>query len=462
VHLLCVLSLGTLRLVVSRNPPRTRFAVSGGLNIAYQVVGEGQSDLVWVPGYISHLDASWSDPELARLFERLASLRRLIMFDKRGTGMSDRVFPSEFPSFAERMDDIRAVMDAAGSERAAIVGWSEGAALAALFAATYPDRVEQLVLYGGYPRLVNDAGYQDGIAPELVREVMGVVVQNWAEVHDAHMVWAPSKADDEEFQERFARFRTLAASPGAAQALVNMTQDVDVRSVLPTVSAPTLVIHRTGDLAVPITAGRYLAKHIPEATLVELDGTDHLWWVGNHEAIVDAIEEFLTGSAPDRAAERVLSTVLFTDICGSTERAVKLGDRRWRDLLSRHDAVFRAELDRQRGREVKATGDGFLSTFDVPARAIRCAEAAATALLREGLEIRAGLHTGECELRGGDVAGIAVHIAARIASHAKGGEVLVSRTVTDLVAGSGIRFEDRGSHELKGVPEPWHLYAVSR
>jgi class 3 adenylate cyclase len=289
-----------------------------------------------------------------------------------------------------------------------------------------------------------------------------MVVGNWAEVHDAHMVWAPSKADDEEFQDRFAHFRTLAASPGAAQALINMTQDVDVRSVLPTVSAPTLVIHRTGDVAVPITAGRYFAEHIPEATLVELAGTDHLWWVGDQEAIIDAIEEFLTGSAPDRAAERVLVTVLFTDICGSTERAAKLGDRRWRDLLGRHDAVFRAELDRQHGREVKTTGDGFLATFDVPARAIRCAQAAGTALRRDRLKIRAGLHTGECELRDGDVAGIAVHIAARIAAHATGGEILVSRTVTDLVAGSGIRFEDRGSHELKGVPEPWQLYAVSR
>jgi class 3 adenylate cyclase len=241
-----------------------------------------------------------------------------------------------------------------------------------------------------------------------------------------------------------------------------MTQDVDVRSALPMVSAPTLVIHRTDDFAVPISAGRYFADRIPEATLVELDGTDHLWWVGDQDAILDAIEEFLTGAAPDRAAERVLATVLFTDICGSTERAAKLGDSRWRDLLGRHDAVFRAELDRQRGREVKATGDGFLATFDVPARGIRCAQAAGTALRREGLEIRAGLHTGECELRGDDVAGIAIHIAARIAARAQGGEVLVSRTVTDLVAGSGLRFEDRGSHELKGVPEPWHLYAVNR
>jgi class 3 adenylate cyclase len=457
-----VLRLGTLPLVVVRHPPRTRFAKSGGLSIGYQVVGEGESDLVWVPGYISHLDASWSDPDLARLFERLASLRRLIMFDKRGTGMSDRVSPSEFPSFAERMDDIRAVMDAAGSERATIIGWSEGAALGALFAATYPDRVEKLVLYGGYPRLANGAGYEDGVPPDLAREVFDMVVDNWAEVHDVHNVWAPTKADDEEFQDRFARFRTLAASPGAARALVTMAQDVDVRSALPMVSAPTLVIHRTDDFAVPISAGRYFAEHIPQATLVELDGTDHLWWVGDQEAILDAIEEFLTGSVPDRTAERVLATVLFTDICGSTERAAKLGDRRWRDLLGRHDAIFRAELDRHRGQEVKATGDGFLATFDVPARAIRCAQAAGTALRREGLEIRAGLHTGECELRGDDVAGIAIHIAARIAARAKGGEVLVSRTVTDLVAGSALRFEDRGSHELKGVPEPWHLYAVSR
>ena len=444
-----------------RHPPRTRFAKSGGLNIAYQVVGEGESDLVWVPGYISHLDWSWSDPGLARLFERLSSFRRLILFDKRGTGLSDRVSPSELPSFAERMDDIRAVMDAAGSERAAIAGWSEGAALAALFAATYPDRVEKLVLYGGYPKIINGDGFDDGVAPELAQEVFDVVSEHWAEPHDYHKVWAPSKAEDEQWQEEFAHARTLAASPGAARALLSMTQDVDVRSALPLVSAPTLVIHRTGDVAVPVTAGRYFAKHIPDATLVELDGIDHLWWIGDQQAILDAMEEFLTGLAPDREAERVLATVLFTDICGSTEKVAELGDSRWREILTRHDAIFREQLERHRGREVVHTGDGFLATFDAPARAIRCAQAADEALRREGLEIRAGLHTGECTLRGENVAGIAVHIAARIAALAAGGEILVSRTVTDLVAGSGIEFEDRGTHELKGVPEPWHLHRVT-
>jgi class 3 adenylate cyclase len=447
--------------VVVRHPPRTRFAKSGGLNIAYQVVGEGESDLVWVPGYISHLDWSWSDPELARLFERLSSFRRLILFDKRGTGMSDRVSPSELPSFAERMDDIRAVMDAAGSERAAIAGWSEGAALAALFAATYPDRVEKLVLYGGYPKLTNGDGFDDGIAPELAQEVFDVVSEHWAETHDFHQVWAPSKAEDEQWMEEFAHRRTLAASPGAARALLSMTQDVDVRSALPLVSAPTLVIHRAGDVAVPVTAGRYFAEHIPDATLVELDGVDHLWWIGDQQAILDAMEEFLTGLAPDREAERVLATVLFTDICGSTEKVAELGDSRWREILTRHDAIFREQLERHRGREVVHTGDGFLATFDAPARAIRCAQGAGEALRREGLEIRAGLHTGECTLRGENVAGIAVHIAARIAALAAGGEILVSRTVTDLVAGSGIGFEDRGTHELKGVPEPWHLHRVT-
>lgn len=445
-----------------RPTPRTCFAKSGGLNIAYQVVGEGKGDLVWVPGYISHLDASWSDPRLARLFDRLSSLRRLILFDKRGTGMSDRVSPSELPSFAERMDDIRAVMDAAESRRAAIVGWSEGAALAALFAATYPDRVEKLILYGGYPKLLNDEEFKAGVPPELARQVFDVVLENWTETHDIHATWAPSKADDREFMEQFAHLRTLAASPGAARALLDMTGDVDVRSALPLVSAPTLVIHRSGDAAVPVAAGRYFAEHIPDATMAELDGADHIWWVGDQQAILDAIEEFLTGLAPVQEAERMLATVLFTDICGSTKRVAELGDRAWRDLLIHHDAIFREQLERHRGREVVHTGDGFLATFDAPARAIRCAQDAAEQLRREGVEIRAGLHTGECLLRGENVAGIAVHIAARIAALADGGEVLVSRTVTDLVAGSGMRFEDRGTHELKGVPEPWHLYRISR
>jgi len=442
--------------------PRTRFAKSGGLNIAYKTVGDGDSDLVWVPGYISHLDAAWSDPDLVRMFDRLASLRRLIMFDKRGTGMSDRVSPSELPSFAERMDDIRAVMDAAVSERAAIVGWSEGAALATLFAATYPERVERLILYGGFPKLVNGDGFEAGVDAELAREVLSRVVENWAELDDVHKLWAPTKADDPEFWERFAQLRVLAASPGAAEALIAMTQDVDVRGALPMVSAPTLVLHRSGDATVPISAGRYFAEHISDATMIEVPGNEHLWWVGDQDAIIDAIEEFLTGSAPDHDAERVLATVLFTDICGSTRRVAELGDHRWQELLSRHDAVLREQLERHRGREVKTTGDGFLATFDAPARAIRCAQHAGLALRRDGLEIRAGLHTGECVVRGDDVAGIAVHIAARIAARARAGQVLVSRTVTDLVAGSGINFEDRGEHELKGVPEKWRLYSVAR
>jgi class 3 adenylate cyclase len=448
------------RLVPPGASRRTRFAKSAGLNIAYQTVGGEDSDLIWVPGYISHLDAAWSDPDLVLMFDRLASLRRLILFDKRGTGMSDRVTPSELPSFAERMDDIRAVMDAAGSERAAVVGWSEGAALASLFAATYPERVERLILYGGFPKLVNGDGFDAGVDPERVTQVMSRVAENWAELDDIHMLWAPSKADDPEFWERFAQLRILAASPGAAEALIAMTQDVDVRHALPTVTAPTLVIHRSEDAAVPISAGRYFAEHISGADMIEVPGTDHLWWVGDQEAITDAIEEFLTGSAPDHDANRVLATVLFTDICGSTERAAELGDRRWQELLSRHDAVFREQLGRHRGREIKTTGDGFLASFDAPARAIRCAQHTAQALRREKIEVRAGLHTGECMLRGDDLAGIAVHIAARISARAEAGEVLVSRTVTELVAGSGIQFEDRGEHELKGVPDRWRLYSV--
>lgn len=358
------------------------------------------------------------------------------------------------------MDDIRAVMDAAGSQRAAVVGWSEGAALASLFAATYPERVERLILYGGFPKLVNGDGFEAGVDAELVNRVMSRVAENWAELDDVHMVWAPSKADDPEFWERFAQLRVLAASPGAAEALIAMTQDVDVRHALPTVTAPTLVVHRSDDAAVPISAGRYFAEHISDAAMVEVPGRDHLWWVGDQDAITDAIEEFLTGSAPDHDANRVLATVMFTDICGSTERAAELGDHRWQELLERHDAVFRELLGRHRGREIKTTGDGFLATFDVPARSIRCAQHLAQALRREKIEIRAGLHTGECVLRGDDLAGIAVHIAARISARAEAGQVLVSRTVTELVAGSGIHFEDRGEHELKGVPDRWRLYSV--
>jgi class 3 adenylate cyclase len=300
------------------------------------------------------------------------------------------------------------------------------------------------------------------VPPEAVRQVFDIVAEHWVELHDVHKLWAPSKSDDAEFMERFAHLRALAASPGAAHALAKMTQDVDVRSALPMVSAPTLIIHRSRDAAVPLSAGRHLAEHIPNAKMVEVDGVDHLLWAGDQDAILDPIEEFLTGSAPDREAERVLATVLFTDICGSTERLAELGDRRWREVLLRHDAIFREQLERNHGREVKHTGDGFLATFDAPARAIRCAQAVGDSLRREGVEIRAGLHTGECVLRGDDIAGIAVHVAARIAARADAGEVLVSRTVTDLVAGSGIRFEDRGTHDLKGVPEPWHLYVVTR
>lgn len=433
---------------------------SGNVSVAYQVVGDGQSDLVWVPGIVSHLDAAWNDPDVVRGYTRLARMRRLILFDKRGTGMSDRVAPGDLPSFDERIDDIRAVMDTVGSERAAIVAWSEGAALACLFAATYPERVERLVLYGGFARIGDADGYDIGRPDELRAMVTKQLLAKWAEIDPVHEFWAPSRIGDPDFWERWAQWEALAASPAAAEALVAMGGDVDVRAVLPSVHAPTLVIHREGDVIVPLAAGQYLAEHIPGARLVTLPGQDHLWWVGDSEAILDQIEEFLTGVAPERETERVLATVLFTDICDSTQRVADLGDRRWRDLLQRHDDVFREHLARFRGQEVKTTGDGFLATFDAPARAIRCAHEAGAALSREGISIRAGLHTGECELRDDDIAGIAVHIAARVAARAAAGEVLVSRTVTDLVTGAGIRFDDRGSHALKGVPGEWRLFAV--
>ena len=433
---------------------------SGSVSVAYQVVGTGESDLVWVPGIVSHLDAAWNDPDVARGYSRLAGMRRLILFDKRGTGMSDRVAPGELPSFDERIDDIRAVMDAVDSERASIVAWSEGAALACLFAATYPERVGQLVLYGGFARVGDAEGYDIGRPDELRMKVTTRLLEKWAENDAVHELWAPSRVGDEDFWERWAHWEALAASPGAAGALLAMGGDVDVRAVLPSVRAPTLVIHREDDVIVPLAAGRYLAEHIPDARLVTVPGPDHLWWVGDSDAILDHIENFITGAAPARESERVLATVLFTDICGSTRRVAELGDRRWREVLQQHDTVFREHLAHYRGREIKTTGDGFLATFDAPARAIRCAHAAGAALRQAGIPIRAGLHTGECEVRDDDIAGIAVHIAARVAAKAMAGEVLVSRTVTDLVAGSGIAFEDRGTHALKGVPGEWQLLAA--
>jgi class 3 adenylate cyclase len=432
-----------------------------GVSIAYQVVGDGPRDLVWVPGWVSHLEAAWDEPTEARFFTRLASFCRLILFDKRGTGLSDRVPESQLPSLETRMADVLTVCDAAGSERAALFGSSEGAPMCALFAATYPERTTALVLYGGYARRLRSDDYPWGSSPEEHQAFLEEMRTGWGGPVGLD-VRAPSMARDARFRENWARYLRLGASPSAVIALSTMNAEIDVRAVLPTIRVPTLVMHRTGDRAIPVEAARYLAEHIPDAKLVELPGEDHLPWVGGAEQVVGEIEHFLTGIRAAPPVDRVLVTVLFTDIVGSTERAAQLGDAAWSDLLHAHNLRVRAELARYGGREVDTAGDGFLATFDGPARAVRCAQAIAEAVRPLGLEIRAGVHTGEVEVVEDDIRGLAVHIGARIAALAGPSEVLASRTVKDLVVGSGLEFEDRGTHRLKGVPDEWQVFAAGR
>ncbi len=434
--------------------PETKYAKSGDVNIAYQVVGEGPIDLVWVPGFVSHLEVGWEEPSYRRFFERLASFSRVIIFDKRGTGLSDRVSVREIPTLEERMDDIRAVMDCVGSKRAAVFGISEGASLAALSAATYPERISALIVNGsfvGFPGL--------SLSEEQLQVFLDGVEQNWGQGLDLAQ-FASDRAGDERFRQWWARFQRMAASPGAAVAILRMNFEIDIKHVLPTIRVPTLVLHQSGDLAVPQDGDRYMAQNIPGARYVEVPGTHHWPWMSDSDVLLDEVEEFLTGVRPAPEPDRVLATVLFTDIVGSTERAAELGDRRWRDVLESYNGLAQREQDRFRGHEVKTTGDGFLATFDGPARGIRCARAISESVDQLGIAIRAGLHTGECETMGEDIGGIAVHIGARVAAEAAGGEVLVSSTVKDLVAGSGLEFEDRGEHELKGIDEPQRLFAV--
>jgi pimeloyl-ACP methyl ester carboxylesterase len=437
----------------------TRYALSGDVNIAYQVHGEGPLDLVYVPGWVSHLEYLWEEPAYAAFLERLASFSRLILFDKRGTGLSDRVPNTELPTLEQRMDDVRAVMDAAGSDEAALLGVSEGGPMCLLFGATYPERTSALVVIGGYARRIWAPDYRCGERPEDYEAFTQQAAREWGGPVGL-AARAPSRLGDEAFARWWSTFLRMSASPGAAEALTRMNGQIDVRHVLPVIGVPTLIVHRTGDRSIDVDGGRYLAERIPGAKYVELPGDDHLPFLGDRDAILDEVEEFLTGVRRGPGPERVLATVLFTDLVGSTERAVELGDRRWRDLLASHHAVVRRELRRFRGNEVDTAGDGFLATFDGPARAIRSAKAIVESVRTLGLEIRAGLHTGEVELAGDAVRGIAVHTGARVASQAQPSEVLVSQTVKDLVAGAGIDFEDRGTRELKGVPGEWRLYAV--
>jgi pimeloyl-ACP methyl ester carboxylesterase len=440
--------------------PETRYAKSGDVHIAYQVVGDGPIDLVEVPGWLSHLEYSWEEPRFARFLLRLASFSRLIRFDKRGTGLSDRVSVSDLPTLEQRMDDVRAVMDAVGSERAALFGASEGGPMSVMFAATYPERTTALVLYASYACRRRSPDYPWGRTPDEEEAFFRATEEDYAGLADLR-TRVPSGVDDARFRQWFSTWRRLSASPGAAVALARMNAQIDVRDILPTIRVPTLVLHRTGDQTMPVGHGRYLAQHIPGASYVELPGDDHGHPFGDADAILDQIEQFLTGRRHAVEPDRVLATVLFTDIVGSTERLAELGDRRWGELLDGHHAAVRRELARFRGREVHTAGDGFLATFDGPARAARCAVAITQAVRSVGLEVRAGVHTGEVELMGDDIGGIAVHTGARVAAEAGPGEVLVSSTVKDLVAGSGITFEDRGSHVLKGVPGEWRLFAVA-
>ena len=439
-------------------PPQTHYAKSGDVNIAYQVVGDGPLDLVFVPGFVSHLDLQWADPRIARFLDKLASFSRLILFDKRGTGLSD---PVAAPApLEERMDDVRAVMDAAGSERAALLGLSEGGPMSILFAATYPDRTHSLVLCGTFATGTLDPD-ENPAGRRWIAEYNRITAlsEDWGEGRTL-AVFAPSAPTE---QDRIGRgiFERSAASPLMVRMLFEMLTETDVRDLLPNIRVPTLVLHREEEF-IPVESAHYLAEHIPGARLVVLPGADHIPFYGNADGYAEEIEEFLTGARHAPPPDRVLTTVMFTDIVGSTERAAQLGDARWRELLTRHDELVRAALDQNRGREVKTMGDGFLATFDGPARGIRCARAVADGVRSLDVDVRAGLHTGECEVIGDDIGGMAVNIGARIGALAGAGEVLVSSTVKDLVVGSGITFANRGACELKGVPGEWHLFAVDQ
>jgi pimeloyl-ACP methyl ester carboxylesterase len=449
------------------NAPETRYAkTADGVNIAYQVTGDGPVDIVFVMGWTSHIELMWAEPSLARFLGRLATFSRLILFDKRGMGLSDRVSPERLPSLEVRMDDARAVMDAVGSERAVVIGVSEGGPMATLFAATYPERTIALILFGtgacwipdaGYPwPTMSDPRFEEAIAEDErlwgTKEFAAREIRDWG---------APTQVDDEPAVTWLADYLRHAASPGAAVALERMNRGIDVRPALPAIHVPTLVLARDGDLAFPVDETRWMAEQIHGARFVSFPGVDHFFWVGDQDQLLDEINAFV-GEVRGLEADldRVLATVLFTDIVGSTAMASELGDKGWRELAERHHGIVRALLGRFRGQEIDTAGDGFFATFDGPARGVRCAEAIADAVTDLGIEVRAGVHTGEVETIAGKVGGIAVNVGARIAALAAPSEVLVSQTVRDLVSGSGLTFADAGVHELKGVPDRWHLYRV--
>jgi class 3 adenylate cyclase len=441
--------------------PVTRYTKApDGTHLAYQVVGDGPIDLVYIPSWVSQMEVAWEEPTYAELLGRLSSFARLIWFDKRGTGLSDRA--SSLPTLEQQVDDVTAVRDAARSIRAAVFGHGDGAVLGAVLAATHPNRVRALISLGLMPRTMQADDWPSGWTPDFLEFTLTGIELGWGDpnvAEDLRFI-APSVADDPRFRDWFARFTRVAASPSAASELLRIASLNDIRPVLPAISVPTLVLQRTDDPIVRPETSQVCVESIPGSCYVELPGNDWLICTGDVHRLADEIQLFLTGVRGEPSADRVMATILFTDIVGSTERAADLGDRRWRELLTTHDTRARAEIERFRGRLVKSTGDGMLATFDGPGRAIRCALAIRESVRPLGIDLRAGLHTGEIEVLGDDVAGMAVHIGARVSALAGAGEVLVSSTVKDLVAGSGIEFEDRGDHELKGVPGTWKLYAV--
>ena len=436
----------------------THYADSDGVSIAYQVHGESPLDLVLVPGFVSHVEIFWDDPATARFLRRLTSFARVVLWDKREQGLSDRT--GRPPTLEDSMEDLTAVIAASGCERPALLAISEGGPMAVLFAATHPERLSSLVLFGAFARMVQAPDFEPGIPEEALARWEETVKREWGSAVGTDL-WAPSAAGDPEFERWWSRLLRSGTSPAGATALMDLYREIDVRAVLPAIDVPTLVLQRRGDHIARLGQGRYLAQAIPGAKYVELDGEDHLPVTGNQDALLDEVEEFLVGSRRGSEPERALATILFTDIVGSTERAAALGDRGWRQLLERHDAAVRRHLALYRGREVKTMGDGFLATFDGPARAIRCAQALQEELADLGLPVRAGIHTGEVELIGSDVGGMAVNIGARIGALAGPGEVLVSSTVRELVVGSGLEFAERGAETLKGAPGEWRLFAVS-
>jgi pimeloyl-ACP methyl ester carboxylesterase/class 3 adenylate cyclase len=438
-------------------PPETRYAQSEDVNIAYQVMGDGPIDIILVPGLSSNIEMFHELPGYTATLRRLARFARVVTFDKRGQGLSDRMTGA--PSLEQRMDDVRAVMDAVGSSRAAILSFSEGACMSALFAATYPERVSHLILFGGFSRSADL--WPKGLTPAQLEGRLAHRVKNWGN-GDILKAVLPSCAQDPGALALLAKMERLCSTPGGIKTILMLNSQIDVTSVLPTIQVPTLVLHRVPDIVVPVEQGRRLAEQIPHARYIEYPEGDHGFWTGDIETLVGDIEEFLTGhrDAGSAELERILATVMFTDIVDSTRQAAQLGDQQWRSRLDQHDTLARQTISRHRGVLVKSTGDGVLATFDGPGRAIRCALSFSSAARQIGLPVRTGLHTGEIELRGNDIGGIAVHAAARVMSQSAADEVLVSRVVTDLVAGAGLHFSERGSHELKGLPGKWDLFAA--